>query len=496
MKKWICSTDESHVFNEPTSDLFCPHCRNYGGILMAKESHNENLGNGAINDSSTSKNVNPKNNRKILSVIGLIFSVSIISFFIYSKHNEKKYNEFTELGKEAYELTKYEDSKQYYLKALDYKRTDSISTRVEMLEVLISAMKLFYDAQYSEAFDKFKIASTLGSGDADYYLGELTYNGLGTIKDYNVGWEYSNQAINKGFKMAYWRIAYAYQTGKGVEKDLDKADRLYLEAIETMKKLAEANDPEALGNLGSMYSNGSGVTKNEKIAFEYYLKSAELGYTFIQSNLALMYEYGQGVEMNIDEAFKWYKKSADRGHPTSLLRLGNMYLEGKGVEKNIVKGLELIKQAANQNYSSALSKLGYLYFVGEIVPMDKELSFNYTKKAVDYDNDNITAIENLAYNYKTGSGTGVDFRLAKQYYEKAIKLDENSAGRNYFRISLLYSEGGIGIKKSESEFLKYCKLSEEHNYSSAKEQLGIFYNKKGVEYYNNGNYMRRENILS
>ena len=487
-KQWICSTDESHIFNEPTSDLFCPHCRNYGGILMPKESDINNLGNGAIKDNSISKKENPKNKRKIISAIGLILSVSILFFFIYSKHNEKKYNEYTEIGYEAYELTKYEDAKRSYLKALDYIQTDSISKKVEMLEELIPAMQLFYDAKYNEAFDKFKIASSLGSGDADYYLGELTYNGLGTIKDYNVGWEYSNQAIKKGFKMAYWRIAYAYQNGKGVEKDVDKADRYYLEAIEAMKKLAEAGDPEALGNLGSMYSSGSGVAKNEKIAFDYYLKSANLGYAFIQANLAMMFEYGTGTEINLEEALKWYQKSAEKGHPTSLLGLGNMYIEGKGVTKNISKGLDLIKQAADQNYSRALSKLGYIYFVGEIVPENKSISFEFTKKAVDYDNDNITAIENLAYNYKTGSGTAINYNLAKKYYEKAIKQDETSAGRNYYRIALLYYEGGNGLEKSESEFLKYCKISEEKNYSDARELLGIFYNKKGMEFHNNNNY--------
>jgi len=37
MNKWICSTDQSHVFNEPTADLFCPKCPVYTVVLMRLE---------------------------------------------------------------------------------------------------------------------------------------------------------------------------------------------------------------------------------------------------------------------------------------------------------------------------------------------------------------------------------------------------------------------------------------------------------------------------
>jgi hypothetical protein len=36
-KKWICSTDDSHVFDQPTGDLFCSKCPPYSGVLIEKE---------------------------------------------------------------------------------------------------------------------------------------------------------------------------------------------------------------------------------------------------------------------------------------------------------------------------------------------------------------------------------------------------------------------------------------------------------------------------
>lgn len=36
-KQWICSTDATHVFNKPTSDLFCTTCPPYSGVLMESD---------------------------------------------------------------------------------------------------------------------------------------------------------------------------------------------------------------------------------------------------------------------------------------------------------------------------------------------------------------------------------------------------------------------------------------------------------------------------
>jgi hypothetical protein len=37
VKKWVCLTDETHVFDEPTDDFFCSICPPYESILVEKE---------------------------------------------------------------------------------------------------------------------------------------------------------------------------------------------------------------------------------------------------------------------------------------------------------------------------------------------------------------------------------------------------------------------------------------------------------------------------
>ncbi|MFZ4401311.1 MAG: protein kinase domain-containing protein [Bacteroidales bacterium] len=424
--------------------------------------------------------------------------LSVIFFLIYSwSHIQsyKKYEITVEKANRFYNIANYDSAAIVYKEALTFRNTDSIQTKCEILSYLIPALESYYTAKYVNAFELLTKAANLGSGDAFYYLGELTYNGIGTIKDYKKGWEFTNKAKEKGFKMAYWRIAYTYETGTGVKKDQNLADKYYLEAMETMKILAENGDPEALGNLGSMYSSGSGVTKNQKLAFEYYLKSANTGYAFIMSHLASCYFNGLGVEKNTDEAVKWLTKSADLGHPYALLSLGVLYLKGEDVEKNVDKGIGLIKQAANQNYSAAFSKLGYLYFMGDVVQKDNNLSYIYTQKAVDFDNDNVIAMENLAYDYKNGIGCDKNFEKAKNYYLRAVENDSIRTD-NYIKVAILYLEGGYGLIKSEDDFIRYCEIAENKGNFSASESLGLYYNQKGMEFFKKSNYVQARSFFN
>jgi hypothetical protein len=43
-KQWVCSTDENHVFSQPTADLFCSKCPAYTGVLMEIDTSNTNTG--------------------------------------------------------------------------------------------------------------------------------------------------------------------------------------------------------------------------------------------------------------------------------------------------------------------------------------------------------------------------------------------------------------------------------------------------------------------
>ena len=61
-------------------------------------------------------------------------------------------------------------------------------------------------------------------------------------------------------------------------------------------------------SLGCVYSCGHGVQKDEKVAFEWFRKAAEKGYSHAMEMVGLLYQIGDGVEKDEDKAREWFRK--------------------------------------------------------------------------------------------------------------------------------------------------------------------------------------------
>ncbi len=88
-------------------------------------------------------------------------------------------------------------------------------------------------------------------------------------------------------------------------KERNKADGYREKAYE--------GDTKAMNNLGVCYERGTGVKVNLSVAFEWYMKAAELGDVYGCFNVGECYYHGKGVEQNAELAFDWYLKAADKG---------------------------------------------------------------------------------------------------------------------------------------------------------------------------------------
>src|SRR5436305_12876345 len=66
-----------------------------------------------------------------------------------------------------------------------------------------------------------------------------------------------------------------------------------------------------LNNLGYCYQYGIGKRKDKFKAFEFYLKSAEEGYSAAKNNLGYCYQNGIGATKDEKKAFEWYLKAAN-----------------------------------------------------------------------------------------------------------------------------------------------------------------------------------------
>ncbi len=125
-------------------------------------------------------------------------------------------------------------------------------------------------------------------------------------------------------------VSLALPVGAGFEEGQTAFDRGdFTAALKEWLPLAELGDVRAQNELGKMYSEGLGTSKNEFEAVKWWRKAALQGYAGAQYNLGLAFENGRGVTKDLAEAVKWYRKAADQGRPLAQYNLGSMYAGGR-----------------------------------------------------------------------------------------------------------------------------------------------------------------------
>lgn len=111
--------------------------------------------------------------------------------------------------------------------------------------------------------------------------------------------------------------------GAEIEKgrDLMEAGR-YAEAMEEFWPAARSGNADAEELIGVMYALGLGVEKDERRAFEWYLRASLKGHPGAQSGIGWYYELGIGLTApDLVRAYMWYTLSAIGGDPDAAISL-------------------------------------------------------------------------------------------------------------------------------------------------------------------------------
>lgn len=93
------------------------------------------------------------------------------------------------------------------------------------------------------------------------------------------------------------------------EEDYDEEPDEQEYTFDDWYELAENGDVKAQLIVGHCYFTGTAVTRNYRIAREWFYLAALQGDAIAQWNLSFMYEHGYGTEINKEEAEKWRWKS-------------------------------------------------------------------------------------------------------------------------------------------------------------------------------------------
>ena len=102
-------------------------------------------------------------------------------------------------------------------------------------------------------------------------------------------------------------------------RDLMEAGE-FAQARELLAPAARSGNADAEELIGVMYAMGLGVERDDRRAFEWYLRSAMKGHPGAQSGVGWYYEVGRGMPApDLVRAYMWYVLSAIGGDPDAAI---------------------------------------------------------------------------------------------------------------------------------------------------------------------------------
>ena len=211
---------------------------------------------------------------------------------------------------------------------------------------------------YYKAFELYKQAAEVGDVEAMATVANMLVAGKGVQKDKDKAFYWLKKSVDAGNDdiQAIRNLAIAYHHGTGTFPDSAKALDLYHQA-------ADAGDINALIRLGEMFRNGDGVDQNFQQALSYFQQAADKGNGEAMNYIAWIYNGGgYGVTRDEKLAFQWYKKAAEAGDANGMSNLSLCYLWKIGVPKNINNAMYWMRKAAeNGAYYGMLQYANWLY---------------------------------------------------------------------------------------------------------------------------------------
>ena len=272
----------------------------------------------------------------------------------------------------------------------------------------------------AKARDTFQKATEFGSAEAYYWLGDVRRY------DQDAGrWPevlaFYQKAVDKGSSYGYYGLGTLYETGYGVDKDVQKAIELYQKAadggclmgnvglgnlysgicgfdngVAVDAAKAQANYTAALESedfatrnaarvgLGDLNRYAIGAEADQAKALEWYQKAADEGYYLACRRVGDTYRPDTDIaESDPGKMVEWYGKEAAGGFSYSL---GAVYMSGLGVEADPAKAREIFQNALDEgDRSAAMCMCGLVLMNANGIGQDrdKEAAIDWCYKAID-----------------------------------------------------------------------------------------------------------------
>ncbi|MBR5675584.1 MAG: sel1 repeat family protein [Neisseriaceae bacterium] len=262
-------------------------------------------------------------------------------------------------------------------------------------------------------------------------------------KNFSAAFNIFFELAHKNCVQAQYRLAqmYDYSGNYYIHYSTGNIKENPQQAFYWYQKAAQNGHAFAQHNLAYLYEIGYGIEKDLTQSIYWYQKAADNGDNYAQNNLAHNYFNCIGVERDIQKAIKYWQLSANAGNEKAAKHLACIYLDGEHIKQDIQLGISLLKKSANKGFIDAVLLLGEIYEQGLYnIPKDEEKALKLYKQFIQNE-DAFYKSEEVLYRivkmYIEARGTEQNLKQAKKYLSKISKYS-----KEYKELKQLLNEMG------------------------------------------------------
>lgn len=223
----------------------------------------------------------------------------------------------------------------------------------------------FKMGNYGPARQIWEALAAQGNAEANFSLGLLHEDGLGTPADMARALAYYETAAQGGSGRAQYRLGLLHASGTRVPRDADKARHWLQRAAaqgdqDAQRMLAALSAPDT---AASPSLNAVAQAEMAHVAGDYPRAAALLaepaaaGEPRAMVRLAWMNEAGQGMPRNLDAAARLFRRAAEAGDAEGQYALAVMLETGRGQARDPAQAASWLRRSAAQGYPPAMAAL-------------------------------------------------------------------------------------------------------------------------------------------
>lgn len=372
------------------------------------------------------------------------------------------------------------------------------------------------------ALQNYRVAAWKSDPEAQYRIGAMILNGVGTEKNPKAALDYLQAAAKQNHKDA------AYLCGE-IEQQSGHPER----SLAFYRQAADAGHLDGIRKFAGMALNGNGMKADPPLAIRYLEKLKDQADKTDLELLASLFESGIGpVKPNLDKAIRYYTLASEKGSIRSATRLALIYQALGKLEQAQIhaekaaakdpeavrillelkknnpgnfdkenKTLRYLRELADSGDRNAIRQYGIHQFkLGKLDEAEKYLktfadgtdpeilfmlggiayekgdfkqAFSLFKRSSD--SGNAKALIALGRMYHRGEGVRQDFRQALVCYRQAAEKQEPDG---MFQTGLMYYNAE-GTSPDYGEACRWFRMAAEQGNVLAMQYLSIMY-KEGI----------------